>query len=57
MMHVPINVKSRNNTNKWQMGFNSASKGLKREIQFDCTGSRSIIPNSNLRVHIVIVKG
>jgi hypothetical protein len=24
----PINVKSPNNTSKWQMGFNSAFKGL-----------------------------
>jgi hypothetical protein len=28
-MHVLINVKSRNNISKWQMGFNSAFKGLK----------------------------
>jgi hypothetical protein len=28
MMHGPINVKSPNNTSKWQMGFNSAFKGL-----------------------------
>jgi hypothetical protein len=27
-MHVLINVKSPNNTSKWQMGFNSAFKGL-----------------------------
>jgi hypothetical protein len=27
-MHVPINVKSHNNISKWQMGFNSAFKGL-----------------------------
>jgi hypothetical protein len=27
-MHGPINVKSPNNTRKWQMGFNSAFKGL-----------------------------
>jgi hypothetical protein len=26
-MHGPINVKSPNNTSKWQMGFNSAFKG------------------------------
>jgi hypothetical protein len=32
-MHGPINVKSPNNTSKWQMGFNSAFKGLK---QFLC---------------------
>ena len=28
-MHRPINVKSPNNTSKWQMGFNSKFKGLK----------------------------
>jgi hypothetical protein len=27
-MHGPICVKSPNNTSKWQMGFNSAFKGL-----------------------------
>jgi hypothetical protein len=27
-MHGPINVKSPNNTSKWQMGFTSAFKGL-----------------------------
>jgi hypothetical protein len=27
-MHKPIIVKSPNNTSKWQMGFNSAFKGL-----------------------------
>jgi hypothetical protein len=27
-MHGPINVKSPNNTSKWQMGFNLAFKGL-----------------------------
>jgi hypothetical protein len=30
MMQGPINVKSPNNTSKWQMGFNSAFKGLKK---------------------------
>jgi len=29
IMHVPINVKSPNNISKWQMGFNSAFKGLR----------------------------
>ena len=29
-MHVPIKVKSPNNMSKWQMGFNSAFKGLNR---------------------------
>jgi hypothetical protein len=28
-MHGTINVKSPNNISKWQMGFNSAFKGLK----------------------------
>jgi hypothetical protein len=27
-MHEPINVKSPNNTNKWQIGFNSSFKEL-----------------------------
>jgi hypothetical protein len=27
-MHVHINVKSSNNISEWQMGFNSAFKGL-----------------------------
>jgi hypothetical protein len=30
-MHGPINVKSPNNTSKWQMGFNSAFKGLNNQ--------------------------
>jgi hypothetical protein len=29
-MNLPINVKSPNNISKWQMGFNSAFKGLKK---------------------------
>jgi hypothetical protein len=33
-MHVLIKVKSSNNINKWQVGFNSAFKGL--------TGSKSV---------------
>ena len=32
-MHVPVNVKSPYNISKWQMGFNSAFKGLRREEQ------------------------
>jgi hypothetical protein len=31
-MHGPINVKSPNNISKWQMGFNSAFKGLKSVV-------------------------
>jgi hypothetical protein len=34
-MRGPINVKSPNNTSKWQMGFNSAFKGLRRSISDD----------------------
>ena len=33
-MHGPINVKSPNNNIKWQMGFNSAFKGLKHISAF-----------------------
>jgi hypothetical protein len=31
-MHGPINVKSPNNISKWQMGFNSAFKGLRELV-------------------------
>jgi hypothetical protein len=31
-VHLPINVKSPNNISKWQMGFNSAFKGLKLSL-------------------------
>ena len=33
-MHVPINVKSTNNISEWQMGFNSAFKGLTKSKFF-----------------------
>ena len=36
MMHGPIKIKSPNNTNKWQMGFNSAFKGLKSSVNATC---------------------
>ena len=39
-MHGPINVKSPNNTSKWQMGFNSAFKGLIRAQKPICHGLR-----------------
>jgi hypothetical protein len=57
-MHGHINVKSPNNINKWQMGFNSAFKGLNyidilnmpisaielfREIKWDKTPTRRTI--------------
>jgi hypothetical protein len=38
-MYGPINVKSPNNTSKWQMGFNSAFEGLmllRCSVVFDC---------------------
>ena len=34
-MHGPMNVKSPNNTSKWQMGFNWAFKGLKVYIKYN----------------------
>jgi hypothetical protein len=33
-MHRTINVKSPNNTSKWQMGFNSAFKGLTANLSY-----------------------
>jgi hypothetical protein len=33
-MHGPMNVKSPNNASKWQMGFNSAFKGLRVRFRF-----------------------
>jgi hypothetical protein len=38
-MHGPINVKSPNNTSTWQMGFNSAFKGLRNFPHFMDTES------------------
>jgi hypothetical protein len=35
-MHLPINVKSPNNINKWQMRFSSAFKGLMRRFIVHC---------------------
>jgi hypothetical protein len=35
-MHGPINVKSPNNPSKWQMGFNSAFKGLMKLLKGYC---------------------
>jgi hypothetical protein len=37
-MHGPINVKSPNNTSTWQMGFNSAFKGLIYDISILTVG-------------------
>jgi hypothetical protein len=48
-MHLPINVKSPN-ISKWQMGFNSAFKGLKPGLSIQgvhavgpCTTSRKVV--------------
>ena len=42
-MHVPVNVKSPNNISEWQMGFNSAFKGL---ISF----SRFVLPTEMIDI-------
>jgi hypothetical protein len=45
MMHGPINVKSPNNTRKWQMEFNSAFKGLKGEILHEPKAKNEFLSN------------
>ena len=42
-MHVPINVKSRNNISEWQMGFNSAFKGLTADHRDVALDARSLL--------------
>jgi hypothetical protein len=42
-MHVLINVKSPNNISEWQMGFNSAFKGLMKEDWNDRSNCRKKI--------------
>jgi hypothetical protein len=44
-MHGPINVKSPNNASKWQMGLNSAFKGLKESNEL--TYFRNAFTNSD----------
>jgi hypothetical protein len=41
-MHGPINVKSPNNTNKWQMGFNSGFKGLTFTMSYSFAEAKSV---------------
>ena len=53
-MHGPINVKSPNNTSKWQMGFNSAIKGLKEESTNTCP-ERTQVTTVELRVLVTAV--
>jgi hypothetical protein len=44
-MHEPINVKSPNNISEWQMGFNSAFKGLMRLcVQFMDPSTDYLLP-------------
>jgi hypothetical protein len=49
-MHGPINVKSPNNTNKWQMGFNSAFKGLNKPNGDDSPQSKGKKLQVNVKV-------
>jgi hypothetical protein len=49
-MHVPINVKSPNNTRKWQMGFNSAFKGL--SVQYRLSVCRMKLGSVHIQVVI-----
>jgi len=52
-MHGPINVKSPNNTSKWQMAFNSPFKGL-MNLEF----SRRIFKKfSNIKLHEIQSSG
>jgi hypothetical protein len=55
MMHVPINVKSPNNTSKWQMGLNSAFKGLNTSSEiiefYRCHFIRFSVKKLNLLLH------
>jgi hypothetical protein len=47
-MHGPINIKSPNNIIKWQMGFNSAFKGLNSTLK----SRRTLIPAMLLAVEL-----
>jgi hypothetical protein len=51
-MHGPINVKSPNNTSKWQMGFNSAFKGLMQLPSYQLLAASPVKPrNSQLQLN------
>jgi hypothetical protein len=45
-MHGPINVKSPNNITKWQMGLNSAFKGLMKIEKI--SGERRVINHNDI---------
>jgi hypothetical protein len=58
-MHGPINVKSPNNTSKWQMEFNSAFKELNNKLNPIChllalLGAHPILHVSRIRVNMVL---
>jgi hypothetical protein len=40
-MHGPIKVKSPNNVSKWQMGINSAFKGLREDTRTKLNGTKT----------------
>jgi hypothetical protein len=42
MMHGPMNVKSPNNTSKWQMGFNLVFKGLTVYVVWETRAKRGL---------------
>jgi hypothetical protein len=54
-MHGPIKIRSPDNTSKWQMGFNSAFKGLNAELNPIChllvlLGAHHILHISRIKV-------
>jgi hypothetical protein len=53
-MHGPINVKSPNNISRWQMGFNSAFKGLKGPEILTTLDVQERIKKEHLRVALRI---
>jgi hypothetical protein len=46
-MHIPITVKIPNNISEWQMGFNSAFKGLTLQTVLAMSRSRQAQPERN----------
>jgi hypothetical protein len=51
-MDGPINVKSHNNSSKWQMRFNSAFKGLKTALWLRSAFMGAIYIENNPRLFI-----
>jgi hypothetical protein len=47
-MHVPINVKSPNNISEWQMGLNSAFKGLTYRSSRRCMRFQVMVDTNDL---------